>query len=59
MFSKYEIWYRGKFVDYVYAMTENSAKQKAELIVEQRTGVARSASAYTGLDTRNIEVKIA
>lgn len=57
MFNRYEVFYRDRFIGYVNALSENSARDKGAVLVEHATGIRRCASAYSGLDTRNIEVK--
>jgi len=42
---------------FVTAMSENSAKDKGALLVEQSTGIRRSASLYSGLATNRISVQ--
>lgn len=41
----------------VTALSDNSALDKGEALVEMATGIRRSASKYSGLDTRNIRLK--
>lgn len=57
MFNHYNVYFEGKLMGRVTAMSENSARDKGAILVEQSTGIRRSASAYTGLATRNISVK--
>ena len=57
MFNHYNVYFEGKLMGRVTAMSENSAHDKGAVLVEQSTGIRRSASAYTGLATRKISVK--
>ena len=57
MFNRYNVYFQGKLMGFVTAMSENSALEKGAVLVEQSTGIRRSASAYSGLATREIEVK--
>jgi hypothetical protein len=57
MFYKYAVYYHGRLMGYVNALSENSALDKGGVLVEQLTGVRRSASRYSGLDTNNITVE--
>lgn len=57
MFNRYNVYFQGKLMGFVTAMSENSAKDKGAILVEQSTGIRRSASAYTGLATREIRVE--
>lgn len=57
MFQKYKVFYNGNSIGQVLALSENSAKQKGEILAEQVTGIARSASKYSGLATRLVTVE--
>lgn len=57
MFNRYNVFFDGKLMGFVTAMSENSAKDKGALLVEQSTGIRRSASLYSGLATNRIAVK--
>lgn len=57
MFNQYFVYYDGRFVGTVMAMSENSAKEKGEILASQVTGISRSASAYSGLSRRLLEVQ--
>ena len=57
MFHKYKVFYDGRLIGTVNALTENDAKYKGEFLAEQATGIRRSASAYTGLATRLVTVE--
>ena len=56
VFRRYNVYYEGKLMGFVTAMSENSALDKGAILVEMSTGIRRSASAYSGLSTRNIKV---
>ena len=57
MIHKWEVVYNGRFAGFVNSMTEHGARQQAEIMVEQLSGRSRSASLYSGLDIRNIQVR--
>jgi len=58
MFKKWNVYYYYKLVGTVTALTEHDAFNKGHKLVSEVTGIARSASAYTGLGRNNIEVKL-
>ena len=57
MFNHYNVYFEGKLMGRVTALSENSARDKGAVLVEESTGMRRSASAYTGLAAQKISVK--
>lgn len=57
MFNQYFVYYDGRFVGTVMALSEQSAKDKGAILASKVTGIARSASKYSGLSSRLLEVQ--
>ena len=56
MIKRFNVYFDGKLMGQVQSVSENGATQKAAELVMISTGMARSASAYSGLSTNRIRV---
>lgn len=57
VFKRYNVYFEGKLMGFVRALSKNSALDKGAILVEESTGIRRSASKYSGLPTQKIEVR--